>query len=87
MLIVLFFSLSLYYLASSSSPRVRQQNDLQARNTRRPTRPNHSPFCHHCLVLSFSSLLYLSSHSLEQHLPTRRHYHAAAVCSFFYLVL
>ena len=31
--------------------------------------------------------LYLSSHSPEQHLRTPRHYHAAAVRSFLYLIL
>ena len=35
----------------------------------------------------FSFLSYLSSHSLEQHLPPPRHYHAAAVCSFVSFVL
>jgi hypothetical protein len=69
-------------------PRVRQQNDLQARNTRRPTLPDHSPFRPHFLVLSFFlsfiPLVYISSF---YNLPTPRLYHAAAVRSFFYLVL
>jgi hypothetical protein len=79
MLIVLFLSLSFSFLVSLASPRVRQQNDLQARNTRRPTRPNHSPFRSHCLVLSFLHLVSLSCQWTTLADTYCRHYHAAAV--------
>ncbi|KAN0102340.1 hypothetical protein V8E52_012040 [Russula decolorans] len=71
----LFFS----YLAFSSSLRVRQQDDLRVPITvlsALTASPFHFPF-----------LLYLSLHSLGQHLPTPRHYHAAAIRSLFHLFL
>ncbi|KAN0120547.1 hypothetical protein V8E52_004374 [Russula decolorans] len=83
--LISFFALFLFfsYLAFSSSPRIRQQDNLRVWTVFRlstcdsyHTSPFHFPF-----------LLYLSLHSLGQHLPTPRHYHAAAICSLFHLFL
>ena len=72
------FLFSFSYLLFSSPSCVRQQNNLQACNTRQPTHPNHSPFRP---PFPFSFLLHLSSHSLGQHLPVLRHHHVATVHS------
>ena len=63
----------------------RQQSSLQAHDTRRPTRPNHSPFRPHCpfpFIFPFFHVLVLLS--LEQRYRHKSHYHAAAVRSLLF---
>jgi hypothetical protein len=79
--LISFFALFLFfsYFMFSSSPRIRQQDNLCVPITvlsALTASPFHFPF-----------LLYLLLHSLGQHLPTPRHYHAAAIRSLFHLFL
>jgi hypothetical protein len=73
------------FLFSSSLLAIDNKNDLQARDARRPTRPNHSPSPSHRFSFTFPPLDLRSRITPNRQKPLQ--YHATAVRSFLYLGL